>query len=126
METPKDYRYSVDHEWVLVEGDEAIIGITDFAQDSLGEIVYVDLPSEGDLFSADDPFGEVESVKSVSELVMPIAGEVIAVNDALNDTPELVNSDPYDDGWMIRIRLEAEEDLDSLLSAEAYEASLEK
>lgn len=126
METPKDLRYSIDHEWVLVEGDEAIIGITDYAQEALGEIVYVDLPSEGDLFSPDDTFGEVESVKSVSELIMPIAGEVIAVNDALTDSPELVNSDPYDDGWLIRVRMEAEEDLTSLLTAEAYEASLEK
>lgn len=125
METPRELRYSSDHEWVLVEGDEALVGITDFAQDSLGEVVYVELPDVGEIIEAGDVFGEVESVKSVSELFMPITGEVLDINDELDPNPGIINADPYGDGWIVRIRLEDESELDTLLSAEEYEASVE-
>ena len=125
MEILKDRKYTSDHEWIVVEGDEATIGITEYAQDALGEIVYVDLPAEGDTFDAGDTFGEVESVKSVSELFMPVAGEIIAVNDALEDAPETVNEDPYENGWMIRITIANVEDLENLLDADQYAATLD-
>lgn len=125
MEILKDRKYTSDHEWIVVEGDEATIGITEYAQDALGEVVYVDLPSEGDTFDAGDTFGEVESVKSVSELFMPVAGEIIAVNDALEDAPETVNDDPYENGWMIRITMTNVEDLENLLDADQYAATLD-
>lgn len=125
METPRELRYSSDHEWVLVEGDEALVGITDFAQDSLGEVVYVELPDVGEIIEAGDVFGEVESVKSVSELFMPITGEVLDINDELDPNPGIINADPYGDGWIVRIRLEDESELDTLLSAEEYGASVE-
>ena len=125
MDILKDRKYSSDHEWIVVEGDEATIGITEYAQDALGEVVYVDLPSEGDTFEAGDTFGEVESVKSVSELFMPVAGEVIAINDALDDAPETINEDPYENGWMIRITMTNPDDLASLLDADQYAATLD-
>jgi len=119
---PSELRYDREHEWVRVEGDEAVIGISYFAQDQLGEVVYVDLPSEGDSVDAGETFGEIESVKSVSELYSPLTGEVIAVNDALSDTPETVNEDPYGEGWMIRVRMADASQLDDMISAEEYEA----
>ena len=125
MDILKDRKYSSDHEWIVVEGDEATIGITEYAQDALGEVVYVDLPAEGDTFDAGDTFGEVESVKSVSELFMPVAGEIISVNDALEDAPETVNDDPYENGWMIRITMTNPEDLENLLDADQYAATLD-
>lgn len=125
MEILKDRKYTADHEWIVIEGDEATIGITEYAAEQLGEVVYVDLPSEGDIFEIGETFGEVESVKSVSELFMPIGGEVIAYNDALEDAPETVNDDPYESGWMIRISITNEEDLEELLSADEYAATLE-
>lgn len=125
MEILKDRKYTSDHEWIVVEGDEATIGITEYAQDALGEVVYVDLPAEGDTFDAGDTFGEVESVKSVSELFMPVAGEIISVNDALEDAPETVNDDPYENGWMIRITMTNPEDLENLLDADQYAATLD-
>lgn len=119
---PKDLKYYEEHEWVRVEGDEAVIGISHFAQDQLGEVVYVDLPSVGDEVAAGDAFGEVESVKSVSELYSPLDGEVTAVNEALSDAPETINSDPYGEGWMIKVRMADAADAGALMSAEDYEA----
>ena len=122
MAHPSDRTYSKEHEWVIVDGDVATIGISDFAQDQLGEVVYVDLPSEGDALTAGDSFGEIESVKSVSELFAPVSGEIVEVNDALGDSPETVNSDPHGAGWMIKVRMTDASELDALLSAEDYDA----
>ncbi|MDA3935651.1 MAG: glycine cleavage system protein GcvH [Actinomycetota bacterium] len=119
---PKDLKYDKEHEWVRVEGDIAVMGITQFAQDQLGEVVYVDLPAAGDEVVAGETFGEIESVKSVSELFSPVSGEIVAVNDALDDTPETVNASPYNDGWMIKVKLSDTSGLDGLMSAEDYEA----
>jgi glycine cleavage system H protein len=122
MAHPSDRVYSKEHEWVVVDGDVATIGITDFAQDQLGEVVYVDMPSAGDTLGAGDSFGEIESVKSVSELFSPVSGEIVEVNDSLGDSPETVNSDPHGDGWMIKVRINDESELSALLSAEDYDA----
>ena len=118
---PEDLHYSKDHEWVRVEGEEAIIGITDYAQNSLGDVVYVELPKTGDEFAANEPFGSVESVKAVSEVFTPIAGAVVRINESLADEPEKVNSDPYGEGWMVRLRMSSAAAVDSLLSAAEYE-----
>ena len=118
---PEDLHYSKDHEWVRVEGDVGVIGITDHAQNSLGDVVYVELPKAGESFSAHESFGSVESVKAVSEIFTPVGGEVVEVNEALQDEPERVNTDPYGDGWMIRIRMTNPGEVDSLLSAAEYE-----
>ena len=122
MAHPSDRVYSKEHEWVMVDGDVATVGISDFAQDQLGEVVYVDLPGEGDALSAGDSFGEIESVKSVSELFAPVSGEIIEVNSSLGDSPETVNSDPHGAGWMIKVRVEGDADLSALLTAEEYDA----
>ena len=122
MAHPNDRVYSKEHEWVLVDGDVATVGISDFAQDQLGEVVYVDMPSEGDTLVAGDSFGEIESVKSVSELFAPVSGEIVAINAALGDSPETVNSDPHGDGWMIKIRLGDASQVAALFSAEDYDA----
>ena len=122
MAHPSDRKYSKEHEWVLVEGDVAVVGITSFAQDQLGEVVYVDLPSAGDTLSAGDSFGEIESVKSVSELFAPISGEIVDVNSALGDTPETVNADPHGSGWMVKVNVDDASELDALMSAEEYDA----
>ena len=118
---PEDLHYSKDHEWVRVDGDQAIIGITDYAQNSLGDVVYVELPKAGDEFAANEPFGSVESVKAVSEVFTPIAGEVVKINESLADEPETVNSDPYGAGWMIRVKMRNPGEVDSLLTAAEYE-----
>ena len=118
---PEDLQYSKDHEWIRVEGDTGIVGITDHAQHSLGDVVYVELPKVGESFTAHEPFGSVESVKAVSELFTPVSGEVTEINEALQDEPERVNSDPYGNGWMIRLRIGNKSELDSLLSAAEYE-----
>jgi glycine cleavage system H protein len=118
---PENLHYSKDHEWVRVDGDVAIIGITDYAQNSLGDVVYVELPKTGDDFSANESFGSVESVKAVSEMFTPVTGEVLEINQALTDEPETVNSDPYGDGWMIRLRMSNPGEVDSLLTAAEYE-----
>ena len=118
---PEDLHYSKDHEWVRVEGDQAIIGVTDYAQNSLGDVVYVELPKAGDKFAASEPFGSVESVKAVSEVFTPIAGTITTINESLADEPEKVNSDPYGDGWMIRLKMDNPGEVDSLLSAAEYE-----
>jgi glycine cleavage system H protein len=121
---PENLRYSKDHEWVSVEGDVATIGITDYAQSSLGDVVYVDFPRVGDKFASHDAFGSVESVKAVSEIFTPLAGEVTEVNDGLNDTPESVNGDPYGAGWMVRLKMDNPGEADALLSGEEYEEFL--
>jgi glycine cleavage system H protein len=118
---PEDLHYSKDHEWVRVDGDQAIIGITDYAQNSLGDVVYVELPKAEDEFAANEPFGSVESVKAVSEVFTPIAGTVVKINEALGDEPETVNSDPYGEGWMIRLKMSNPGEVDSLLTAAEYE-----
>lgn len=119
---PKDLKYSSDHEWVRAGNGVAVIGITAFAQDQLGEVVYVDLPAVGDTVNAGDVFGEVESVKSVSELSTPVSGEIVAVNAALEDTPEIINDDPYSEGWMIKVRMSNPAEVDALMTAEDYES----
>jgi|SRR5882672_5136397 len=118
---PDDLHYSKDHEWVRVEGTVAVIGITDYAQDSLGDVVYVELPKAGDEFSANEPFGSVESVKAVSEIFSPVSGEVVGINEKLADEPEKVNQDPYGEGWMIRVQMSSPGQVDSLLTAAEYE-----
>ena len=118
---PDDLHYSKDHEWVRVEGKTAVVGITDYAQDSLGDVVYVELPKVGEEFSANEPFGSVESVKAVSEVFSPVSGDVVGANEALADEPEKVNQDPYGEGWMIRIEMSNPGEVDSLLTAAEYE-----
>ncbi len=118
---PDDLHYSKDHEWVRVEGNVAIVGITDYAQDSLGDVVYVELPKVGDEFAANESFGSVESVKAVSEVFSPVSGEIVGTNDALADAPEKVNTDPYGEGWMIRVQLANAGEVDSMLTAAEYE-----
>jgi len=118
---PEDLHYSKDHEWVRVDGDQAIIGITDYAQNSLGDVVYVELPKAGDEFAASEPFGSVESVKAVSEVFSPLAGVIASINESLADEPDKVNSDPYGEGWMIRLRMANPGEVDSLLTAAEYE-----
>lgn len=120
MNFPEGLRYTKDHEWVKVEGDEAIVGITDFAQSELGDIVYVEVESIGKSLEAGSVFGTVEAVKTVSDLYLPLSGEVLDVNPNLNNNPELVNSDPYGEGWMIRMKISNAADVENLLSAEAY------
>jgi glycine cleavage system H protein len=122
--TPTDLLYSKSHEWVRIQGDEATIGITDHAQEALNDIVYVELPKVGQSFEMEQEFGVVESVKSVSDLYMPLAGEVIAVNAALDDAPETLNDDPYGDGWLLRIRLKDPGQAKGLLSAQEYEKEI--
>lgn len=121
MNTPKELRYSEEHEWVKTEGDKVRIGITDFAQSELGDIVFVELPEVGDEITADEPFGSVESVKTVSELYAPISGKVVAVNEELDDSPEFVNESPYEKAWMILVEPANMDEVDNLMSAEAYE-----
>ena len=121
---PENLRYSKDHEWVSVDGDTATIGITDYAQHQLGDVVYVELPKAGEEFGEHEAFGSVESVKAVSEIFTPISGEVTEVNDGLNDTPEVVNADPYEGGWMVRLKMSNAGEVDALLSAAEYEEYL--
>ena len=122
MAVPADLRYTKDHEWVRLEGDEATVGITAYAAEQLGDIVFVELPEGGRSLSQFAAFGVVESVKAVSDLFAPLSGEVTTTNDALGGSPELVNSDPYGDGWMIRVRLSEPGEVDELLDAPAYDA----
>ena len=124
MNFPDNIRYTSEHEWIRVEGDEAFVGITDYAQSELGEIVFVDVPTIGETVAQGEVFGSVEAVKTVSDLNMPATGEVLEFNEELEAHPELVNEDPYGAGWMVRIRLSDPSELDSLMDAAAYEASL--
>jgi glycine cleavage system H protein len=117
---PDDLRYHKEHDWARIEGDEAVLGITWFAQDSLGELVHYEAPNDGDTIAKDTAYGEVESVKAVSEVIAPLSGEVVEVNKKVVDEPETVNADPYGDGWLLRIRLSDPAEVDSLLDAQAY------
>ena len=122
MSVPTDLRYTRDHEWVRLDGDDAVVGITQYAADQLGDIVFVELPDEGRELEQARPFGVVESVKAVSDLFAPVSGEVVATNGALTGGPELVNTDPYGDGWMIKLRIADAGQLDDLLDGDAYDA----
>ena len=119
---PENLRYTREHEWIRVEGNEAFVGITDFAQSELGEIVFVDVDTVGETIAQGEVFGSVEAVKTVSDLNMPVSGEVLEFNESLNDAPEKVNQDPYGEGWMIRISVNDPAELDNLLDAEGYKA----
>jgi glycine cleavage system H protein len=121
---PEDVRYSESHEWVKASGEIAKLGITDYAQDQLGDIVFVELPDVGESFEKGAEFGTVESVKAVSELYMPVSGEIVAINDALEDAPELVNNKPFADGWMIEVKLDDSSELDALMDKDAYLSTL--
>ena len=122
MNIPQDLKYTQDHEWVRVDGDEATVGITDFAQSELGDIVYVEVETEGETLAKEAVFGTVEAVKTVSDLFVPLSGEIIAFNDQLEDTPELVNDDPYGEGWIVKIKLTEPSEIEGLLSNEGYQA----
>ncbi|MBO4665392.1 MAG: glycine cleavage system protein GcvH [Paludibacteraceae bacterium] len=124
MNFPSNLKYTSEHEWIRVEGEEAYVGITDYAQSELGEIVFVDVDTIGETIAQGEVFGSVEAVKTVSDLNMPVEGEVLEFNEVLNDQPELVNNDPYGEGWMIKIAIKDAAQLDSLMDAAAYEASL--
>jgi len=120
MNIPDDLKYTSEHEWVRIEGDEIVVGVTDFAQGELGDVVFLEIETEGETLSKGDTFGTIEAVKTVSDLYMPADGEVVAVNGDLEDTPDLVNSDPFGKGWMVRIKVSDPSQLDELLSPEAY------
>jgi glycine cleavage system H protein len=122
MEFPEDLKYSREHEWALVEGKVATVGITDFAQDKLGDIVFVELPAVGDKVTKDEAMGVVESVKAVSDVYSPVSGTVIEINDDLPDSPDMINEDPYGDGWIVKIQMSDPTDLEDLMDSEAYEA----
>jgi glycine cleavage system H protein len=126
VEIPEVLKYTKEHEWIRVEDDLAIIGITDYAQDALGEIVYIELPSEGDEITKGEPFGAVESTKSVSDLYAPISGEVVEVNETLLDSPEAINEDPYGEGWMVRVKLYDLGELEDLMDSDEYSEFIEK
>ena len=118
---PEELKYSKDHEWIRVEGEIAVIGITSFAQNELGDIVYVDVDSEGETLDKDEVFGSVEAVKTVSDLFMPVQGQVIGFNEKLEDNPELINTDPYESGWIIKISVNDKEELEELLDSDSYQ-----
>ncbi len=124
MSIPTNLRYTEDHEWVKVEGGKAVVGITEFAQSELGDIVFVELPAVGDEIGAGESFGSVESVKTVSELYLPVAGKVVEINEDLEDSPELVNESPYEKAWMVVIELANEADVDELLTADQYKDAI--
>jgi len=119
LKLPEDLKYTKDHEWAMVDGDAVLVGITDYAQDQLGDIVFVEMPEVGDSFQAEDEFGTLESVKAVSELYLPIGGEIIAVNEELDDSPELINQDPYK-GWIVKVKPENMAEMDNLLDHAGY------
>ena len=122
MNVPTNLKYTKDHEWVRVEGDVAVIGITDFAQQELGDIVYVEIETVGESLEKEEVFGSVEAVKTVSDLFMPLSGEVLELNENLDANPELVNTDPYNDGWMVKVKISDQTELDDLLDSDAYSA----
>ena len=121
MTVPENLKYTAEHEWVRVEGDEIVIGVTDFAQGELGDVVFIEIETQGESLLKGDTFGTIEAVKTVSDLYMPVDGEVVEVNAALEDTPELVNSEPFDGGWMIRVKMSDPSQLDDLIPADEYE-----
>jgi len=124
MNIPGELKYTKDHEWVRVEGDVAVVGVTDYAQGELGDIVYIEIETEGDNLDQEEVFGTVEAVKTVSDLFMPISGEIVEVNSSLSDAPETVNTDPFGNGWMIKIKVSDKSQLDELLSADDYKAEV--
>ena len=124
MNVPAELKYTKEHEWIRVEGEEAYVGITDYAQSQLGDIVFVEVETEGDNLEAGDTFGSIEAVKTVSDLYMPVSGEVLEFNSELEDQPDLVNKDPYGKGWIIKVKVDDEAQLDGLLSTDAYKASI--
>ncbi len=126
MEFPKDLKYTKEHEWLKVEGNTATVGITDYAQDSLGDVVYVELPSEGGSVTKNEPFGVVESVKAVSDLYSPVSGSVAEVNDAIIDSPEAINEDPYGDAWMIKVEMSNPKEVEDLMSSDEYQKYVEE
>ena len=126
MNVPSDLRYTADHEWVNIDGDIATVGVTDFAQGELGDIVFVEVETEGEELDAEDVFGTIEAVKTVSDLILPLTGEVIEFNEALEDDPALINSDPFGDGWIIKLKVSNVADFESLMDADAYKKTIGK
>ena len=126
MEFPKELKYTKDHEWLRIEGDNAYVGITEFAQRELGDIVFVDVDTQGEELEKEEVFGSVEAVKTVSDLFMPISGEIVEVNENLEDNPELINTDPYENGWIIKIKLENSDDTNNLMDSSKYEDIISK
>jgi glycine cleavage system H protein len=126
MDFPKDLKYTKEHEWVREENGSVVVGITDYAQDSLGDVVYVELPQEGGAVTKDEPFGVVESVKAVSDLYSPVSGKVVEVNDAIADSPEVINEDPYGDAWMVKVEVGNPPETTELLTAEEYQNYIEE
>jgi len=124
MNIPENLKYTKDHEWIKVNGDEAMIGITDFAQGELGDIVFVEIETEGETLGKGDVFGTIEAVKTVSDMFIPVSGEVTEVNPQIEDNPEIVNKEPYGDGWLIKVKMSDTSELDALLDAEAYKAHI--
>ena len=124
MNVPSDLRYTADHEWVKIDGDVAIVGVTDYAQGELGDIVFVEVETEGETLDAEEVFGTIEAVKTVSDLILPISGEVIEFNGTLEDDPSLINNDPFGAGWIIKVRVSNPSDVEGLMDASAYETSL--
>ena len=125
MNIPENLKYTKDHEWIKVDGDEAIVGITDYAQNELGDIVFVEIETEGEELEKEEVFGTVEAVKTVSDIFMPLSGEVVEVNSKLEDSPEIVNKDPYGDGWLIKVKISDKSQLDDLLEASKYKELIE-
>lgn len=126
MTFPEDLKYSKEHEWVRLSGNIATVGITDYAQDQLGEIVFVELPDEGEEFGKDDAFGVVESVKSVNDVYAPVAGRIVEINDPVVDSPEMANEDPYSEGWLVKIEISNPKDLKELMTSKQYEAYIKE
>jgi glycine cleavage system H protein len=126
MNVPSDLRYTADHEWVKLDGDIVTVGVTDFAQGELGDIVFVEVETEGEDLDAEDVFGTIEAVKTVSDLILPLTGEVIEFNEALEDDPALINSDPFGDGWIIKLKMSNVADFESLMDADAYKNTIGK
>jgi glycine cleavage system H protein len=124
MNIPAELKYTKDHEWIRVEGEVAIIGVTDFAQSELGDIVFVEVDTVGEEMDAEEVFGSIEAVKTVSDLFMPVSGEIVEFNEAIEQTPELVNSDPYGEGWMVKVKMSNPSELDNLLDADAYKEAV--
>jgi len=125
MNIPKNLKYTKDHEWIRVEGDHAFVGITDYAQGELGDVVFVEIETEGETLEKEEVFGTIEAVKTVSDMFMPVSGEVVEVNEKLEDTPEVVNKDPYGDGWLIKVALKDSAELEELLTPDQYQELLE-
>lgn len=124
MSIPEELRYTDDHEWARKDGELVVVGITDYAQGELGDIVYLDLPAAGDKFSQKDAFGSIEAVKAASDLYLPLSGEIVEVNETLSDEPETINSDPYGKGWMVKIKIDSEDEYEKLMDAASYQSHI--